>query len=121
MGVELEQVPDRKTHLTVRLSGKLTRADYAHFVPEIERVIREQGKVRMLVEMHDFHGWDMGALWEDTKFDLKHFRDIERLAMVGEKLWQKGMSEFCRPFTTARIRYFERDQLDQARAWLEQE
>ena len=42
--------------------------------------------------MKDFHGWDAGALWEDIKFDLKHFSDIERVAMVGEKKWQKGMS-----------------------------
>jgi len=30
--------------------------------------------------MTGFHGWDAGALWEDIKFDIKHFGDIERLA-----------------------------------------
>jgi hypothetical protein len=60
--------------------------------------------------MHDFHGWDAGALWEDAKFDLKHFADIERLAFVGEKKWEKGMAQFCRPFTKATIRYFDRSE-----------
>lgn len=69
--------------------------------------------------MKDFHGWEAGALWEDIKFDVKHFRDIERLAMVGERKWEKGMSLFCKPFTTAEIRYFERGEAAQAREWLE--
>ena len=56
----------------------------------------------------------------DLKFDLKHFADIERLALVGDKKWEKGMSVFCKPFTTAKIRYFDRAAIAEARAWLEQ-
>ncbi len=40
--------------LVIRLSGKLTTEDYQHFVPEVDRLIREHGKIRMLVHMHDF-------------------------------------------------------------------
>jgi hypothetical protein len=37
--------------------------------------------------MTGFHGWEAGALWEDIKFDLKHYADIERLAMIcGQKV-----------------------------------
>lgn len=57
--------------------------------------------------MREFHGWSMGALWEDIKFDLHHFADIERLALIGDKKWEVGMAVFCKPFTTAKIRYFE--------------
>ena len=70
--------------LVVRASGKLSQEDYDHFVPEVDRLIRE-GKIRLLFEMQDFHGWEAGALWEDIKFDVKHFGDIERLALVGDK------------------------------------
>jgi hypothetical protein len=69
--------------------------------------------------MIDFHGWNTGALWEDIKFGLKHFMDIERIAMVGDKKWEKGMSAFCKPFTTAKIRYFDPSQVEEARTWLE--
>jgi hypothetical protein len=50
---------------------------------------------------------------------LKHFSTIERLAMVGDKKWERGMSLFCRPFTTATIRYFDSSAMPEARAWLE--
>ncbi len=104
--------------LEVQLTGKLAKEDYGHFVPTVERLVKDHGKIRMLVKMHDFHGWTAGALWQDIKFDAKHFKDIERLAMVGESKWQHGMAVFCKPFTTAKVRYFDHAALDEARTWL---
>ena len=106
--------------LEVRVSGKLAHGDYEHFAPEFGRLTKQNGKIRVLFEMADFHGWEGSALWDDIKFDLKHFSDIERLAMVGDKKWEKGMSIFCQPFTTAKIRYFDSTALSDAQAWLEQ-
>ena len=105
--------------LEVQVSGKLTHADYRRFVPAFEQMVKQHGKIRVLFEMSDFHGWEAGALWDDIKFDVKHFSDIERLAMVGDKKWEKGMSVFCRPFTTAKIRYFDSAAIQEAHAWLE--
>jgi hypothetical protein len=104
--------------LAVTASGKLSKADYEHFVPEVERLIAEHGKIRLLFQMKDFHGWEMGALWEDVKFDVKHFKDIERLALVGDKKWEAGMAAFCKPFTTAKIKYFDVAQVEEAKSWL---
>src|SRR5262249_50401770 len=67
----------------VRLSGKLGEEDYERFVPKVERLIRAHGKIRVLGEMHDFHGWERGALWEGIKVDRRHFRGIERIAVGG--------------------------------------
>jgi SpoIIAA-like len=104
--------------LSVTISGKLAKEDYQHFVPMVDRLIKEHGKIRILVQMHDFHGWEMAALWEDIKFDVKHFADIERLALVGETKWQAGMAKFCKPFTKAKIEYFDETQIDRAREWI---
>jgi hypothetical protein len=105
--------------LLVRARDKLEKADYESFVPEVEQLIQKHGKLRLLLELHNFHGWTAGALWEDLKFDFKHFNHIERLAIVGESRWQEGMATFCKPFTIAQIRYFNQDQLAQAREWIE--
>ena len=115
MSVELHE--DGKI-LVIKLTGKLAKEDYEQFAPEVDRLIEQHGKLRMLVQMHDFHGWTAGALWQDIKFDLKHFRQIERLALVGEKTWEHGMATFCKPFTTATIRYFDRSEAEQAEEWI---
>lgn len=117
MAIKLNEKSDGKM-LEVQVGGKLHHEDYKHFVPEFERLVKKHGKIRVLFEMSDFHGWEASALWDDVKFDAKHFADIERLAMVGDKKWEHGMSVFCRPFTTAKIRYFDKTEADKAHAWL---
>ena len=104
--------------LTIHVSGKLVKADYDQFVPEVERLIRQHGKLRILFDMTGFHGWNVGAAWEDFKFGIEHFADIERLAMVGDKQWQHGMAVFCKPFTRAIVRYFDHADAAEARKWL---
>src|SRR3954465_1992115 len=104
--------------LEVDLHGKLNREDFERIGPETEALIERYGKIRILVTMRDFDGWDVGALWEDLKWDAKHFNDVERLAMVGDECWQKWMTSFCKPFTTAEVRYFSFDALEEAHRWL---
>ena len=106
--------------LVIHISGKLVKADYEHFVPEFDGLVRRHGKLRVLFDMTTFHGWDAGAMWEDIKFDFKHFADIERLAMIGEKKWQRGMAMFCKPFTKATTRYFDHADAAEARKWLDE-
>ncbi len=104
--------------IVVHVSGKLAKADYEHFVPEFERLLRRHGKLRVLFDMSGFHGWEPSALWDEIKFDAEHFADIERLAMVGSKKWEHGMALFCEPFTKATIRYFNQSDPVEARKWL---
>jgi hypothetical protein len=105
--------------LEVQVTGKLVHEDYRQFVPEFEQLVKRHGKIRVLFEMVDFHGWEGAVLWDDIKFDFHHFSDIDRLAMVGDRKWEKGMSLFCRPFTMAKIRYFDRTAIAEAKSWVE--
>jgi hypothetical protein len=82
--------------------------------------VHNHDKVRVLFDMEDFHGWDLGALWNEVKFDAENFNHIDRLAMVGEQRWQQWMTTFCKPFITARIRYFDKEDKGKAVEWLEQ-
>jgi len=117
MSVALRETSDGKV-VEATLTGKLVKEDYMHFVPAVDRLVEQHGKIRMLLEMHDFHGWTPGALWEDTKFALHHYHDFERLAIIGEKKWQHGMATCCKPFTTAKVRYFGQSASDEARVWV---
>jgi hypothetical protein len=108
--------------LTIKISGKLTREDYRQFLPEVERLAKMRGTIRVLCHIHDFHGWNVGALWEDVRCDARHFADIERLALIADRKWQAGMTVFCHPFGEARqVRYFDHDESDQAAEWVRTE
>ncbi len=117
MALELKEADAGKV-LLARVTGKLTREDYDRLVPETEGLIARYGKLRILVEMHDFHGLTAGALWEELKFDLKHFNDFEKLAVVGEEKWQEWMTRFSKPFTSAEVRFYPPEDIAAARHWV---
>ena len=102
----------------LRMEGKLTRDDYASFLPEINALIKSSGKIRLLAVMEDFHGWTPGALWEDARFGIHHFNDIERVAVVGDHKWEQVMTAFAKPFTAAKVRYFDASESDAAQLWI---
>ncbi|MCE5230311.1 STAS/SEC14 domain-containing protein [bacterium] len=102
----------------VKMSGRLAREDYRHFLPEVERLIDRHGKISVLMIMEDFHGWSPGGLAADVQFSLKHSQHIDRIAMVGDKKWERGMAIVCKPFTSARIQFFQPYQVDAARDWV---
>lgn len=104
--------------IVITITGKLEKEDYEHFVPELERLMQSYDKIRMLVELVDFEGWSVAAAWEDTKFGLRHFNDIERLAFVGDKQWEQGLAAFCKVFTTADVRYFDASKKEDAILWI---
>lgn len=103
--------------LVVHAIGKLVKADYPQFVTEFDQLAHKPQHV--LFDMTGLRGWDAGAAWEDLKFGVKHFNDIDRLAMVGDKKWQHGMAVFFKPFTKATSRYFNEADSGEARKWLE--
>ena len=117
MAIELTGNSDTKL-LEVKASGKLSAEDYDDFEPAVTSLIDATGKINILFTMHDFHGWELGAVWEDIKFATKHCKDIDKIAMIGENTWERWMATICKPFTLSKIRYFDAGDEDAARAWL---
>lgn len=106
--------------LGFKLSGKLHDEDYKTFVPIVDAAVQAQGKVRLLAHFEDFHGWDLHAMWDDTKFATTHCAKVEKIALVGDKKWEEWMAKVCRPFTTAKLQYFDAKTIGSAWEWLKQ-
>jgi hypothetical protein len=117
MPIEIKEENGGKL-VAVQVTGMLVNADYERCVPEFDRLIREHGKLSLLFELSGFHGWEAGALWDEIKLDFRHFADIERIAVVGDKRWEQDMVTCFRPFTKATIRYLDQSNAAEARRWL---
>jgi len=105
--------------LDVEVSGKLLHEDLKGFVQRFDQLVKQHGQIRVLCDLVSFDGWDASALWDEIKWDVRHFSDIARLAVVGAKKWEEQLSLFCGPLTTAEIRYFDQIRVGEARTWLE--
>ncbi len=106
--------------LGFKLSGKLHDEDYKHFVPLVDAALEKHPKIRLLAQFHDVQGWDLRALWDDIKFSTTHCTKIDRIALVGEKKWEQWMATVCKPFTMAKIQYFDVAEIDAAWAWIKE-
>ena len=114
--LKLKEAQDGIVALDV--SGKVTRRDTAVVFPVLEHLIQEQGTVRVLVELHDFKGWDHDALLSDLEFSIRYLSGLERLAVVGELGERSGSAKLTQPLFARRIRLFNRSRVAAARQWL---
>ncbi len=106
--------------VAVTASGRLSDDDYQLFVPRMERLIEQWGRLRMLFRMEDFHGWDLPSAWEELRFHARHGKDLKRVAVVGDKRWEAWASKASRFFTGADVRYFDQAAADEAQAWIDE-
>ena len=111
--------PESAKVFAMRVSGKLLHQDYQQFVPMVEKHIEEHGSVRCYIEMVDFHGIELCALWDEIKFDVRHAWQIERCAIVGDRAWEAWMTKLSRPlFARADIGFFDVGERDKAWEWI---
>ena len=105
--------------LDVQIRGKLTHEDYQRFKHRLEDLIQQYGKVRVLLELEDFHGAELAAVWDDFTFGLRHLGAFQRCAVVGDKAWEGWVVGLGKPFF--RVKYFDGSERDEAWRWLWQQ
>ena len=116
MCIELHEETDGV--VAIDLDEKLCGADYDRVTGRLEEIIDERGKIRVLCNMHNFHGWTPQALWKDAKFTFRHRKDVDRVAIVGENRWQHALGFTAKWFTPAEVAYFDHTREDDARVWV---
>jgi hypothetical protein len=124
--IEVEDVFEKmsassKNVIGFRMTGKLTNADYKALAPEFEDGIKRYGKIRLLWLLEDFHGWEPKAAWDDYEYWRKYGKEIERVAIVGNKRWEEWMTKLAQLFMKGGVKYFDESQLDDAWAWVRED
>lgn len=104
----------------VNICGKLTQEDCEQFAQAVDEGVARHGQVRLLFDCVGFDGWTLDGLLEETKFGVGHYKAIFRLAVVGDKAWERVFAMLCRPFTSADVQYFDVADVELARAWLKE-
>jgi len=111
---------NEKGILAFKASGKLTDADYQQFLPILERLIRESGRISLYIELEDFEGWEAKAAWADVRFGLVHDRDFKRIAVVGDNTLEHAGIALSNFFTHTDMRFFDKQHTQAAWEWLEE-
>jgi stage II sporulation SpoAA-like protein len=118
-------VLNREHENTYRLSisGVLSKADLDRSQDVLLAAMEHAalGKIRLLVVLGDFQGWDARSNWSDLSFYVRHGDRIERIAIVGDGRWRDHVLMFAAAdLRRAPVKFFDTTSLDDARKWLAQ-
>ena len=98
--------------------GDITKEDYDQLEPEVKILAEEHGEVRMLIDMTQFH-WEKISAWgADWHFGREFHDVISKMAIVGDKKWEKWLTKLAAPFYAKEARFFYPHQMDEAFTWL---
>jgi hypothetical protein len=76
-------------------------------------------RVKVLVIVEDFKGWERGADWGDITFFETHGDQIDKIAIVADPQLETDLLMFAGAgFRRAPVKFFSANQLALARAWL---
>ena len=102
-----------------KASGKITGKDYETvLIPAVEAKLREFSKVRMIYQLgSDFTGYDMKAMWDDTKIGFKHLMAWEKIAVVSDTDWIRSAVHIFGFTIPGHVRVFKNDELADAKKW----
>jgi hypothetical protein len=109
--------------LGFRASGKVTSDEYRQMMEPIYAALERGEKLNIYFELaNDFHGLDLGALWQDVKaggsVGLKHRSSWQRMALVTDKDWVRHGASAFGWLAPGELRLYEPSERDAARAWL---
>lgn len=106
--------------VTVRISERMRVSDQRALQSVAAERIAAGNKIRLLVRLEDFHGWERDPGWEDVGFLIRHGDDIVRMAIVGDLRWKEDALLFVgKGYRSTEIEYFAPEALAQAEAWVQ--
>lgn len=104
----------------VSVSGEVEAKDYETvLMPALEAALKRHDRVRILYQFTpEFTGFTAGAMWDDTKLGLAHWKAYERIAVVTDMDWiAHGMRMFAF-LMPGEVKVFANNELDEAKRWI---
>ncbi len=107
--------------MKMKVVGKLQHSDYDVIVPMLEKAIAgiDEPKISVLVDILEFDGYELRAIWDDLKFGLKYDSEFKKIAVVGNKRWEEYGIRISKWFMSGDLKFF--DNMDDAFKWLSRE
>ena len=112
-------VDQRGKVLVVKLTGELKKEHVAEADSLLDEKIGDDGDAQVLLDLRRYDGApDLSTAWQELKLVTTHGNRVDKIAVVGSLDWQKLATLLVSPFTRAKERFFEPDEVQEALDWL---
>ena len=98
---------------------KLKADDFRQIASQIDSLIQQHGKIRLLIDACGFKGWENIAAFEShAGFVKNHHRRIERVAVIAAHDWQHWLIGAVRMFLHPEVRAYDKSRESEALRWI---
>ncbi len=115
---KIEGLPDNALGFSAK--GTVTAGDYESvIIPAVEALLSRHKKIRFLYHLGEgFKGFELAAVWDDTKLGLKHFTGWEKMAVVSDVEWVRAAIKIFGLGIPGEVRVFHNGELAEAIRWI---
>ena len=114
---ELLDLPDTNI-VGFRLGDTLTEDDYEDFVSELRHELEAHTTTRLVLDIDDVDGWEPEEQWEEMALDIRHVQDLDKVAVVGDDLWEPLMDKIELLFPMSQIQVYDDADREEALSWI---
>jgi hypothetical protein len=105
--------------LKIIVPEKLKVEDFRQMAPQVDSIIRQYGKIRLLIDASQFSGWENIAAFENHASFVKHHQDkVERIAVIVGHEWQHWLIGTVRIFVHPEVKAYDKGQEREALQWI---
>jgi len=104
--------------LGFKIGENVTGEDVRDMSKIMSETIAAWGKIRLLIEIEGFRHMEPEALLEKLRFVRDHASQIERMAVLSNRVWVKAWVKFGGPLIHAEVEYFDRSEMEAAWEWV---
>ncbi len=110
-------IEEQDNILKVHVYGEFTLSDFREFEGAVTNELQAYDHVRVLFDLANMEGFSVDMALEELKFNKRHARDYERIAVVTDNEWHAWIGWLAGAFVDADVQQFE--DMEAASAWLD--
>ncbi|HUZ31467.1 MAG TPA: STAS/SEC14 domain-containing protein [Xanthobacteraceae bacterium] len=115
--IEIKTISPGVVRLTV--PEKLKADDFRQIAPQIESIVKQQGRIRLLIDATGFGGWEnISAFERHIGFVKTHHEKVERIAVIVSNDWQHWVVGTVRMFVHPQVRAYDKRDETAATRWV---
>jgi energy-converting hydrogenase Eha subunit G len=105
--------------LQIIVPDKLQAEDFRQLAPQIDTIISQYGKIRLLIDASGFNGWEnMAAFKNHVRFIKDRQKKVERIAAIAGHSWQHWLIGTARMFLHPEIEVYNKGRESDALQWI---
>jgi hypothetical protein len=105
--------------LRILAPEKLKADDFRQIAPQVDSIISQCGKIRLLIDASGFNGWENIAAFENhAGFVKSHHQKVDRIAVIVAHDWQHWLVGAVRVFLHPEVRAYDKSHEGEALKWI---